>query len=296
MPARRPRELQPALGRHLAGAPASEQLPLQQVLLAAPACRGHDHPSPGQLVLEQTLEHTDRRVERRHGGTVLGPAVPAAVVELFGEQTRDEAVDVRPEVGADRERPAVDARLDLAVEERLAVVLPPAVRRDQGDRLACRRARGIQAEVAQQHQRGQGRGPGLAVGEVRLDAGPPVVDDAPREARAAVPLAVGIARGEQASRPAFLLDAGPLGRDLLGRRLDEVAQHLPADRRVTVEQPVRDLHGGDGRSPALDTASLSSGPGRGTGPDQPGRRGSVDDVVTAPAWDCRAEVTRVVRT
>ena len=128
LPARRPRELQPALGRHLTGAQASEQLPRQQVLLAAPTSRGDRDPPPGQLVLEQALEHADRRVERGHGGAVLGLAVPAAIVELVVEQTRDQAVDVRSEVGADRQRPAIDARLHLAVEERLAVVLPSAVR------------------------------------------------------------------------------------------------------------------------------------------------------------------------
>ena len=88
----------------------------------------------------------------------------------------------------------------------------------------------------------------MAVGEVRLDAGPPVVDDAPREARAAVPLTVGIAQSEQASCPALGLDAGALGGELLGGRVDQVAQHLPPDRRVTVEEPVHDLHGCDGRS------------------------------------------------
>ena len=105
----------------------------------------------------------------------------------------------------------------------------------------------IQAEVVQQHQRGQRRGPGLAVGEVGLDAGPPVVGDAPREARAAVPLAVGIAQGEQASSPALGLDTGALGGDLFGGRIDEVAQHLPPDRGITVEEPVEDVHGGDRR-------------------------------------------------
>ena len=123
-----------------------------------------------------------------------------------------------------------------------------------GDRLAGGLARRIQAEVVQQHQRGQRRGPGLAVREVRFDAGPPVVADAPREARAAVPLAVWVSHGEQAGSPPLGLDAGALGCDLVGRRLSEVAQHLPPNRRVTVEQPVNDLHGRDATSRS-DTVS-----------------------------------------
>src|SRR6478735_7017367 len=136
VPARRPGELEPVLGGHLAGALAPEQVPLQQVLLAATPGSRHGDGAAGQLVLEQALEYAERGVERRHGGALLGFAVPAAVPELFGEQTRDEAVDVGTEVGADGERAAVDAGLDLALEERLAVVLPPAVRRDQRGRLA----------------------------------------------------------------------------------------------------------------------------------------------------------------
>ncbi len=69
--------------------------------------------------------------------------------------------------------------------------------------------------------------------EVRFDAGPPVVGDAPREACAAVPLAVWVSHGEQAGSPPVGLDAGALGCDLVGRRLSEVAQHLPPDGRVT---------------------------------------------------------------
>lgn len=99
VPAWRPRELQPALGRHLARAPAPEQVPFQEVLLPAAAGCGHGHGSSGQLVLEQALEHADRRVERRHGGAVLCLAVPAAVVELRREQSLDEAVEVRSEAG-----------------------------------------------------------------------------------------------------------------------------------------------------------------------------------------------------
>src|SRR4029079_2521445 len=109
-------------------------------------------------------------------------AVPAAAVELIGEQAPDETVDVRTEVGADRERPAVDARLDLPVGDRLAVVLPVTVLCDQLGRLAGSLRGRVEAQVAQQHQRGQGRGPRLTVGGVRLDAGPPALGHGPAEA------------------------------------------------------------------------------------------------------------------
>ena len=166
------------------------------------------------------------------------------------------------------------------------------------DRLAGSRTRRIQAEVVQQHQRGQRRGPRLPVGEVRLDAGPPVVDDAPREARAAVPLAVGIAQGEQASSPALGLDPGALGRDLVGGRVDEVAQHLPPDRGVTVEEPVDDVHGCDRRfrahpGPAhrlgatprshslrvMQDCAGSAGIGSEGSPNERSRKGGNDDGV-----------------
>ena len=64
---------------------------------------------------------------------VLRLAVPAAVVELLAEQPGDDAVHVLTEVGAERDCHAVDARLHLAVEERLAAVLPAAVVPDQRD-------------------------------------------------------------------------------------------------------------------------------------------------------------------
>lgn len=59
--------------------------------------------------------------------------------------------------------------------------------------------------------------------------------------------------------PPLGLDAGALDVHLVGRRLREVAQHLPPDRRVTVTQPVNDLHGRDARSGA-DTATTLQQP------------------------------------
>ena len=86
------------------------------------------------------------------------------------------ALDVLAEVGAERDGPAVDARLDLAVEEALAVVLPAAVLPDQGHRLPRRGRPRVEAEVAEQHQGEEGRRPGLTV---RRTPGPPAGKKAP---------------------------------------------------------------------------------------------------------------------
>ena len=119
VPPGREREPQPVGVDHLAGRLPTEQPALEHVLLAALAGlpdlgRAADRP----LVLEQALEDVDRRPERRHRRAVLDLAVPAAVRELLAEQPLDERRHVDAEVGARRDDVAVDARLDLALEER----------------------------------------------------------------------------------------------------------------------------------------------------------------------------------
>src|SRR5262249_55944160 len=69
------------------------------------------------LEREQPFEHADRRVERRAHRAALGLAVPAAVRELFAQQAIDEPIAALAEIGAECDDPAVDARLDLALEE-----------------------------------------------------------------------------------------------------------------------------------------------------------------------------------
>ena len=77
------------------------------------------------LVREQSLEDVDRRPERRHGRAVLDLAVPAAVGQLLAQESLDERRHLDAEVRAGRNDVAVDARLDLALEE--ALVLPRRV-------------------------------------------------------------------------------------------------------------------------------------------------------------------------
>ena len=69
------------------------------------------------LEREQSLEHADRRVERRAYRAAFRLAVPAAVRELFAQETINQMVAALAEVGAERDDAAVDARLDLTLEE-----------------------------------------------------------------------------------------------------------------------------------------------------------------------------------
>src|SRR4029077_2952297 len=69
-----------------------------------------------------------------------------------------------------------------------------------------------------------------------------------REARAAVPEPVGILAREETRTPAVMLHPGSLSCHVAGRRVREIAQHLPPDGGVTFEQPVDHAH--DRRLPA----------------------------------------------
>src|SRR5262249_13626378 len=97
--------------------------PLQQILLATPPHRVDFGRGPdGALVLEEALEHADRRVVR--GDLALRRvAVPAAVAQLLADEAAREALGRTSEVRPERERATVDARLDLALEEGLRVEL-----------------------------------------------------------------------------------------------------------------------------------------------------------------------------
>ena len=218
----------------LARALATEQAALEQVLLPAAAGLAHRGGAAGRpLELEQPVEHVDRRVERRAHRPVLGLAVPAAVGEPLAEDPLDDRGDVHPEVGAGLDRPAVDARLDLAVEVPLTGVLPAPVLGDERDRAAGRLRRRVEPEDLQGlqgvHRRGP-RLPGFAAGVGR------------REAGAAVPQPVGILERQEAGAPALVLHARSLGRDLVGRGIREIAQHLPANGGIPLEQPIDHAH------------------------------------------------------
>ena len=183
--------------------------------------------APWPFVCQQPFEDADRAVKRgAHARRRL--AVPAAVVQLLGEQPRQQGLVRLAEIGAEGQNPAVDAGLDLALEEGLVALPVGDVVPSAGDRQAGLRAGRIEPHVAQQDQ-GVG---GLAVGGV----------DVARVADLA-PLAIFRLALEQPGTPAFRGDARALGRDRLVRLAGQVAHHLPADRGVGIQQPVHDRHG-----------------------------------------------------
>ena len=144
---------------HLAGRPTAEEAALEQVLLRAQTRPDHLLATPnGAFVFEQGFEHADRGVERRPRRAVSGLAVPAAVGQLLGEQPIDDAPDVVAEVRAHRRNLPVDAGLDLALKEGIAVTFPRATSvprhpvADEIHRAACLIARRIETHVPQQHQ------------------------------------------------------------------------------------------------------------------------------------------------
>ena len=134
---------------------------------------------------------------------------------------------VLAEVRADRHDASVDAWLDLAFEHRSAVprrpwVVPRRLVADKADRVASLLARRVEAHVAQHQQGEQGDPLGIRLANVPQPILPP--------------------ERQQPRAPALGRDAGTLGGDLVGRRIGQVAQRLPADRRVRIEQPVERVH------------------------------------------------------
>ena len=93
---------------------------------------------------------------------------------------------------------------------------------DTGDRAAGLLARRVETHVAE-HQESEQRDP---LGVRRAGVPQPIVPPEAEEARA----------------PAFGGHAGTLRGDLVGRSLGQVAQRLPADRRVGTQQPVERVH------------------------------------------------------
>src|SRR5438445_7848769 len=107
------------------------------------------------LERKQPLDDADRRVERRAHRAALCFAVPAAVRELLAQQPIDESIAPDIEVRAEPDDAAVDAGLDLAFEEGRAAEprSPGDALANAIDRGARARARRVEAEVAQEHQR-----------------------------------------------------------------------------------------------------------------------------------------------
>src|SRR3954447_10928293 len=235
------RGLQVARECGLAGAEPPKEPALEQVFLTGRA-RGHDDAGRA-LIREKPLEHVDRAVERRAQGAVLAPAAPAAVLEPLAREPGDDRRHVDAEVGAIGHRATVDALLDLAVPEPLAVMLPARVGADQRDHPPRSLARGVQAELAQEIDHVGSRSPRLSL-RLPLTLGEPARDE-----RAARPLTVLVLTREQPRAPARGLDPGAFGAPLGLRRAQEVTHDLPADRRIGCEQPI------DQRNSTAETGS-----------------------------------------
>src|SRR5262245_343368 len=139
-------------------------------------------------------------------------------------------------VGAQCDRPAIDARLDLAAEERLPRVLPTAVISNQRHRLAHRVRARVGSEITQQLECWQRRGPGLALFLVAP------VEARRREARASRPLAIFALQRQQSGPPALGGHSRALRRDDVSRRLYKITQYLPPDGGIRIEQPVQYRH------------------------------------------------------
>src|SRR3954454_9788430 len=88
----------------------------------------------------------------------------------------------------------------------------------EGDRLLGPSARGVDAEVAQEHE--------------RIHVRPPE-----RGAATIAPLAVGTLLIEQPRAPALRRDARPFRSHSASRSTRQIAHHLPANRRVALQEP-----------------------------------------------------------
>ena len=65
------------------------------------------------------------------------------------------------------------------------------------------------------------------------------------QARASRPLAVFALQRQQPGAPTLGSHPRPLRGDDLRRRMDEIAQHLPADGGIRIKEPVQDVHAGE---------------------------------------------------
>jgi hypothetical protein len=119
--------LQPDGVDHLARGLAAEEPALQQVRLAAdPGGRHGIGAASRPLVLEQPFKDVERGLHRRHRCAALCLAVPAAIGQLLCQQPIHKRRHVHAEVGASGHHVSVDARLNLAREER--VITPREIR------------------------------------------------------------------------------------------------------------------------------------------------------------------------
>src|SRR5262249_18732660 len=147
--------------------------------------------------------------------------------ELFGEQPADDATDVLAEIRADYAHLSIDTSLQFAGEERIFITLlrtatlPSHAVADESHCATCFVARGIETHLAKQHQ--------------CVHCGVPSAVP-----RCAAPLPIGFLEGEQLCAEALSGNSRAFGCDLLRRRIGQVLHHLPADRRVRIQQPLYD--------------------------------------------------------
>ncbi len=126
------------------------------------------------------------------------------------------------EVGRVDHVPRAAASEQPALEQVLLTAAPRS-----GDAVGTS-ARAFECEELERLEGVHGRRPGLA------GLPSPVVG---REARSAGPEPVGVLSRQQPGTPALVLDARPLGHDVVVRRMQQVLHDLPPDGRVAGEQP-----------------------------------------------------------
>jgi hypothetical protein len=156
MPERRKREASPVRIDHLAGGQPAQQLPFEEIALAAlPSARRGRRGAVGPLEREKPFEHTDGGMEGRSDGAAFGVAIPSAIGELLTDQSLEQPIAANVEVRAQAEDTAVDARFDFALEEwRVAEFRAPGdLCADPVAGSADSLVRRIDPEIAQQHER-----------------------------------------------------------------------------------------------------------------------------------------------
>src|SRR4051812_8483189 len=168
MVARRKGEFQKLGTDEIAGGEPTEKASIEQILLRpASGLRNLRLGPDGALVLEQTLQDADGGVKR--GANSAGRfAVPTSIRKLLVQETAREGLGGPPEIRAQREPAAVDARLYFALEKPVAAefcgtqvpgfgIVPPQRRFELRQRRGHRRFGGIHPGGAQEQQREKGR-------------------------------------------------------------------------------------------------------------------------------------------
>lgn len=168
VPAGRKRELQPCEVDDGAGALTPEQLPFEKVLLTPAASRDGVRRAAG-CALANSPSRTLIVVwkeERTEPSSTSQFHPPSSSCSPSSRATTP--IDILIEVGTQRDRHTVDARLDLAARERLAGMLPTAVFSDLRHRPAHLVTMGVDTEVVQKDETVCRGSPGLALGQLAV--------------------------------------------------------------------------------------------------------------------------------